>query len=159
MYKNRAFSLLELLIVIAIIAVIGVVGFGFYANYGKNISIKSISQNIVFDLKNVQSKSMTGADGLKWGIHFVNGATDYYEIFSTATDYNGASIISKNYLSGNVAFSNPVSSSVKDIIFQKIKGGVDVSSTGGAADTSISIIYSDITKTINIYSLGNILIQ
>ena len=123
MHKNRAFSLLELLIVVAIIAVIGVIGSGFYINYSKNVGIKSAAQTIAFDLKYAQSKSMIGEGGFKWGIHFANTTKDYYEIFSTATDYSGATIISKKYLPDNVFISSPAESGTRDIIFNKISGG------------------------------------
>lgn len=150
---NKGFSLLELLIVMAIVVTIAAIGSGFYVNYGKGIEIKSISSSISFDLKQVQAKSMIGAGGFKWGIHFVNGATDYYEIFSTPTDYSDGSkvIVSTNYLPASVTFSDPASSSTKDIIFNKISGGTTAS--------SVVMISSGLTKTINVSSIGNISVQ
>lgn len=152
MYKNRAFSLLELLIVVAILAIIGAIGSGFYVSYGKNISIKSTAQTILFDLKNAQSKSMAGVDGYKWGIRFVNSTTDYYEIFSTPTDYSAAtSFLPRVYLTDSISFSDPATSSTKDIIFNKI--------SGGTSDSTITINTSTASKTVNISSIGNIYIQ
>lgn len=153
MYKNRAFSLLELIIVVAVLAVIGVIGSGFYVNYGKNISTKSVSQNIVFDLKSAQSKSMIGEGDFKWGIHFVNGVKDYYEIFSTPTDYSSGSkvVILTKYLSDSVSYSDANIPSTKDVIFNKISGGTTAS--------TIVVVSSSVTKTIDISSIGNISIQ
>lgn len=149
MNNARGFSLLELLIVVAILVIIGAIGSGFYINYGKNISLKSTAQTIVFDLKNAQSKSMIGEGGFKWGVHFVNGTTDYYEIFSTLTDYSAlVSTLPKVYLTDSIIFSNPVSSSTKDIIFNKISGGTSAS--------VVEISSSGVLKTINISAIGNI---
>lgn len=162
MYTNRAFSLLELLIVVAILAIIGGIGSGFYVNYGNNIEVKSVADTLASDLKQAQSKSMIGEGSLKWGVHFVNGTTDYYEIFSTPTDYSSGSkvIIATKYLTSKITFSDPVSSSQKDIIFQKIKGGIDSSSTGGGvADMPIVIQSASSSKTITASLIGNIYIQ
>jgi len=147
---KKGFTLLELLIVIAILAIISTIGAGFYINYNKNIEINSVSKNIVSDLKQAQSRSMSGSGDFKWGIHFVNGSEDYYELFSTPTDYNsGLKVISsKYYLSNGINFSVPVPDSSIDVIFDKINGGT--------INSSIVLESSDLTKTISISSIGNI---
>src|SRR3989338_10927101 len=81
------FSLLEMIIAVGILVMLTVGSLGIYGNYSKNIELDSSVASIISDLKSAQSKSINGEQDLKWGIHFVNGATDYYEIFSTATDY------------------------------------------------------------------------
>jgi len=153
MYKNRGFSLLELLIVISIISIVGAIGTGFYVNYGKNIGIKSVSVAIASDLKYSQSKSMIGEGGFKWGLHFVNGTLDYYEIFSTPTDYNDGAkvVISKKYLSDNTSFSDVNIPTTKDIIFNKISGSTTTS--------NVIIVSASLSKTIDVSSIGNISIQ
>ena len=91
---------MEVLIVVCIMTIISSIGAGFYVNYNKGVEIDSAVQVVVFDLKQAQGKSMIGEGGFKWGIHFVNAADDYYEIFSTPTDYSSGSkvILSTNYL-------------------------------------------------------------
>lgn len=147
------FSLLELLIVIAIVVILSTIGTGFYINYGKTVEINSLNQTIIFDLKSAQSKSMTGEGGLKYGVHFVNDSDDskdYYEIFSTPTDYSDGSkvILSTNYLTNNITFSDPINGQTKDIIFNKISGGTTAA--------SVAITASGNTKTLNISSIGTI---
>jgi len=147
--KNRAFSLIEILIVSAIIVILGSMGVGFYANYSKSVEINSLDQTIIFDLKQAQSKSMIGEGGLKYGIHFVNGTKDYYEIFSTPDTYLNKTVISTNYLTNGVTFSDPSEGISKDIIFNKISGGVSVAS-------SVSLASQSNTKTIYVSSIGSI---
>ncbi|MEI7765714.1 MAG: prepilin-type N-terminal cleavage/methylation domain-containing protein, partial [bacterium] len=84
---SKGFTLIELLIVVSVLVIISSIGVGSYMNYNKSVQINSVVQTVVFDLKQAQSKAMNGEGGYKWGIHFVNSATDYYEIFSTPTDY------------------------------------------------------------------------
>ncbi|MBI4812427.1 prepilin-type N-terminal cleavage/methylation domain-containing protein [Candidatus Falkowbacteria bacterium] len=147
---QKGFSLLELLLVIGILAVLASIGFGFYQGFVRGSEVDLAAKEIVFNLKKAQAKSMAGEDGKKWGAHFVNGASDYYEIFSTPTDYNdGAKTIESTvYLSGGVSFTEPAVSS--DIIFDKIRGtlssqsSVVVSSPAGGS------------KTITVTTMGNI---
>jgi len=144
------FTLLEVLIVMGIVAVLAAAGSGFYANYNKNVEIKSLSQTIIFDLKQAQAKSMDGVGGFKWGIHFVNppSGLDYYEIFSTPTDYSAKVIDTTKYLSSGITFFDPISNSTKDIIFNKI--------SGGATASSVSLLSQNTMKTIYVFGLGNI---
>ena len=155
MNKNRGFSLLELLIVMSVIVVLTAVGVGFYMNYGKTVDINSIVQVMASNLKETQSRSMINEGNFKWGMHFVNvsGGSNYYEIFSTPTDYTNAGkvILSTNYLSSGVTFSDPASGLSKNIIFNKI--------SGGTSPDSVSLVAGTITKTINVSSIGSISIQ
>jgi len=148
--NKRGFSLLELLIVIAIIVTIAVVGIGSFRNFGKGVALSSEAQILISDLKQVRSNSMIGAGGLKWGVHFVNNVDDYYELFSTPTNYNDAEkVISvTNSLPKGITFSVPEEGYTKDIIFNKITGDTDVETVG---------LYSEgVTETINITSIGTI---
>jgi uncharacterized protein (TIGR02145 family)/prepilin-type N-terminal cleavage/methylation domain-containing protein len=147
----KGFSLLEVIIVMGILAIIAAASSGFYINYNKSFQIKASVSDIIFDLKQAQSNSMIGAGGLKWGIHFVNGVTDYYEIFSTPTDYSNVSkvVTVTKYLPKGITFSDTDIIGTKDIIFNKI--------TGGTTTSSIAIISSETLKTISISSIGNII--
>lgn len=151
--KQNGFSLLELVIVIAIVALIAAIGTGFYTNYGKSIEINSVSETISFDLKKAQSEAMIGEGTFKWGLHFVNGVTDYYEIFSTPTNYSdlGKVVTATNYLPTSVTFSSPAPGFSTDIIFNKISGSTTAS--------SIVLVSQSFTKTISVSGIGNITIQ
>ena len=153
LFEKKGFSLLELLIVVSIVIIIFSIGISFFIHHDKNVEINSITQTIIFDLKQAQSKAMIGEGGFKWGIHFVNTTTDYYEIFSSPTDYSDGAkvIISTHYVSSGTAFSDPTTSSSKDIIFNKISGSTPAS--------SVTLFSGSITKTISVSSIGNISVQ
>lgn len=149
MDKNKkGFTLMEVLLTISIVVVIAGVGAGFYLNYAKNVELKSTANTLVSDLRQAQSKSMTGNGGLKWGVHFVNGDSDYYEIFSTSTDYGdeGKNIIFTRYLEYGIFFVEPSESSTKDVIFNKI--------TGSTTESPIVLRSSDNIIIVNISSVG-----
>ena len=144
----RGFSLLEILMVVAILAILGVSGVGYYRNFAKNVESKNFSQALVSDLKYARSFSTSGENSLKWGVHAVNGTSDYYEIFSTPTNYADASksVTSTTTLPQGVSWVSPAESASKDIIFTRISGTT-------TADTLIINSESGNT-TVTVTSLG-----
>lgn len=146
--SSAGFSLLELLLVVAVLAILGSIGSAYYFNVVKNIELSTAASGIISDLQRTQSSSMAGESGMRWGIHFVNGSDDYYQIFSTPTDFANASttIASIIYLPQQVVFSDPSDSSNKDIIFERI--------TGTAALATVVIASSDNSRTITVPAIG-----
>lgn len=150
-YKSqKGFSLVEMLLVVALLGVLGTIGVGNYRNYVKNVELDNTSKIIITDLQNMRAKAMAGEDGLKWGVRFVNGASDYYELFSTPTNYADAAVSIKQttYLSGTITFSSPASGFNTDVIFSKI--------TGGTSTATIIIGSESLSKTIRTNTLGNV---
>lgn len=154
--QRSGFSLLEVLMVVAIIAVLGTIGTGAYRNFVKNVELNSVTRDIIFDLKNMQAKSIAGEDERKWGAHFVNSTStdDYHETFSTpagGSGYGDASTTIKStvYLPAGITFSDPVESATKDILFNRVSGTTSTS-------TTVSITSADGAKTINVTTIGNI---
>lgn len=148
--KTRGFSLLEIMVVVGILAIISTIGFGFYFNFVRQAEIDLAAQTLVFDLKQAQAKSMNGEAGRRWGLYFVNSGDDYYELFSTPTDYNDPAkeIKVTTYLPSNIFFISPAATST--ILFNKVAGTVISSST-----ISISSPTNQV-KTINITNIGNV---
>ena len=150
---SKGFTLLEIIITMSILVVMSLVSVGSYLNYGKTIEINSFAQTLIFDLKQTQSKAMIGQGGFKWGVHFVNGTKDYYEIFSTPTLYGDAGkvVTATNYLPSSITFSDPTDGSTKDIIFNNI--------SGSTTTTSVVLRSQNVSKTISVSSVGSISVQ
>ncbi|TAN35761.1 prepilin-type N-terminal cleavage/methylation domain-containing protein [Patescibacteria group bacterium] len=148
--RTRGFSLLELLIVISIIALLGSAGAGFYRGFVKNVELQSASKAIASDLRYMRSKSMIGEEGLKWGAHIVNenGGSQYYELFSTATDYAAGTTIFTSTLPAGITFSDPSAGTSKDIIFLKI--------SGATTPATIVIDSEGSTQTLTISNIGTV---
>lgn len=133
-----------------ILAVLTTVGFGYYRNFARSIELESTSATLMADLKTAQAKSMAGTDNRKWGIHVVNGASDYYEMFSTLTTYSDptASVSATTYLPSGIRFSSPTEGNTRDVLFTKI--------TGVATAASVSLIFESTTRDITIKAVGTI---
>lgn len=144
----KAFSLLEVLITIGVIAILSVIGTGYYRGFFKNVELDLAAKTITSDLRQARAKAMAGEDGLKWGIRFINSASDSYDLFSTATDYASGTVRTTTFLQGTVIFTSPVESGILDIIFEKI--------TGTTSAITVTISSEGNTKTITITSQGNV---
>lgn len=141
---------MEMLLVIAILAILGTIGLGSYRNFAKTVELDSTVSAIVADSRTARARAMAGENDLKWGAHFVNGASDYYEIFSTPSDYASPSKTIKDtfYLSRGVIFTVPVEGLTTDVIFTKV--------TGTTTAETITVSSEGRNKTINFTTVGNI---
>lgn len=149
LFSLSAFSLIEILLVIAFLSVVAATGMSLYRNYLKSVEADTAADIIISDLKNIQTKAISGEDNLKWGIHFINGESDYYETFSTATDYAAGTVKDTFYLPGTIVFSDPSEGNIKDIIFNKISGTI-------SSETTLTIGSDIKSRTITVTAIGNI---
>lgn len=143
MHKRNSITgvtLLELLIVAAIMAILGVAGFAYLGSYWKNINIEKDVNQIINYLELARSRSISRENDKNWGVHFENpsSGTDFFEIYSTSSDYASGTVSEKIYLSSGVIFSDPSAGNSKDIQFIKSSGkissnsAVNISSSNGA---------------------------
>lgn len=138
------FTLLELILVIAILVIIATVGRDFYGSFVSGAQIEANAKTIIYDLRNTRDKAMNGQDDRIWGIHFVNDVSDYYEVFSTPSNYldQAKTILVTSYLKNGISFSLPTEGANTDIIFSKISGTTTVANINikaGLTEKSISI--------------------
>jgi prepilin-type N-terminal cleavage/methylation domain-containing protein len=145
MAKRGGFTLLEVLLVTALMAMIAGFSVGVYRNYGKGIELNAVKKNIVYDLRQMQVRASAGENRRNWGAHFVNGAQDYYELFSSPTNYAdaGKTTFITVYLPSTVIFTKPADSSNLDIIFSSISGNasadfVTLSSEGNGQTVNVT---------------------
>lgn len=142
--------MLEILIVIAILAGLSAAGAGYFHNTVTTIESQATSKTLMSDIKNVRAKSMAGENNMKWGIRAVNSADDYYEIFSTPTNYIDVftAVHSTTTLPRGVIFTDPGEGLNKEIIFSKISG------TATAMTLSLSSLGD--TATITVTAQGTV---
>lgn len=144
LHSSEGFSLLELLIVLGIMSLLLAAGSGVYRNFGKNVELSSTSQAMSADIRQIQSKAMTGESSLRWGVSLVNSSDDRYDLFSL-TDAGVYTTSTTIYLPKSITFSDPSEGTVKNIIFSKISGSTTATTTtitseGSYATTTISSI-------------------
>lgn len=134
------FSLLEILLAISILSIMSLITASSYVNYIKYAEFDSFSKKMLFDTREVRANAMSGKDGKKWGVHAVNGVSDYYEIFSTDTDYAGGTVDVSVFLPAMVSFNTPSEGNTADIIFSK--------ASGTTTATTLVLVSRDATTTI-----------
>ena len=151
--NSSAFTLLELIIVVAILAVIGALSANYLTSYQKDLNLNKDSNQIVNYLEEARSKSLAKENDKAWGVHFVNPASgnDFFELYSTDTDYSGGTVSETIYLSSGVVFSSPSTGNNTDIQFSKLLAVV-------ANTTSVTIVSqtSNNTKTITVNTEGRV---
>lgn len=127
---RAGFTLLELMLVIGILVIIATMSRDFYGSFVPTAQLEDNAKTIIYDLRNARDRAMNGQESKLWGIHFVNGASDYYEVFSTPSDYNDIqkTVLVTSYLRNGITFSSPSEGTNFDIIFSKISGQVASSS-------------------------------
>jgi len=144
-------TLIEVLLALTVLVIMGTLSIGAYRNYAKNVELDMTVKTIRAELSELRGKALNGESRLNWGAHFVNSTNDYYELFSSPTNYSDVNKVIKSttYLKTTVNFSSPGSGSNTDVIFNKITGGVD-------SNVGITITSEGQDKSINISTIGAI---
>ena len=148
--RQHGLTLLEILMVLAILSILSATGIGIFYGSVQSQKLDSTADMIISDLRLARTKAMLGEDGKNWGIHFINDSDDYYQLFSSPTGYEDASVSidATVYLSGGISFSAPLASS--SAVFNKITGVL-------SATESVTIVspYNE-SKTITSTPFGHI---
>ena len=148
----RGFTLLELILVVGILAILGTVGFNFYFNFQIDVKVDEEINRLQQVLRQIQQKAVSGEEGAKWGIRFVNNTADdqHYDVF-WGDSFSAGTSTDIYYLPSGVIFTTPSTSSTLDVIFNK--------RTGESASSSIVTIIiqaetSDVSKSVSITPKG-----
>ena len=149
-FKNKGFTLMELLIVVGITTILAGVGISSYINQQRAKLLDTSVQEIVGYLRYAQQKSITQESGNQWGIHFENPVSgdDFYALY-TGTTYSSPE--ETRYLSSGIEYEIPTVGNTIDVSFNKLTG------TNATSTTQSIIIKSTIinsTSTISISGQG-----
>lgn len=165
MRMNKAFTLIEILIVVGILGVISAATIPTFVNYSSERGIDRVAQQIVSDIQLVRNKSLSGAytSGTNsdfWVIRFRCNAASYDLGSSNASD---GSLVSgfntKNLPSGFTFYGGPSGSfctaGYAPYAFTRLTGKLANPRSAGAREVQIRDA-NGATRTITVYENGNI---
>lgn len=141
MFKQKGFTLVEIILVIAIFTLIAGLTYPYMWTYLARQQLAVTTEDIITSLKRAQNKAITNEENTAWGIFFYD---DYYLIIKYPSESE----------SENFSLPNNLSVTGDMVIFQKLTGKPEDSAT-------LTIRHSGINeqKIISINEEGNIQIQ
>ena len=80
--SRSGFSYIELLVVMGIIAIIGITMLVSLGSRKRTADLTTTTQRMASLLREAQSRSMGQASSSAWGVHFDNGGTPFFALFS-----------------------------------------------------------------------------
>lgn len=153
--RRRGFSLIEMVIVIAIIVILSVVTIVALSGKKNSNDLSSAVSQAVALLNEAQSRSVSQANDVSWGVHFANptNTAPFYALFSSA--YSSTSTLGFYRLPSDVGYATatlPLGSST-NVIFNQISGlPVAPISVG-----FLSLSQRTLTSTISVSAAGVIM--
>jgi prepilin-type N-terminal cleavage/methylation domain-containing protein len=144
MFKNKGFSLVELLLVVAIAAGIFAFSAPFGMNFYRTQLLGDVQSNLIDALQRARHNAVLQKNDSNFGVHIESGS---YTLFQTPdlTYDNRVSAQDEVFpVINNITFSGPT-----DIIFSKLTGAPNATGT-------VAIAYDIITKGIIVDSSGGI---
>ena len=141
---NRAFTLVEILMVLAIMAVVSTISVKTYFNLREKQAIQKDTDSIVSVIEKAKSLSSNRKNDSAYGVKFSSSTVT---IFS-GTDYTNGNSISKYEMEESVKISAiSLSSHDTEINFNKITGNPNATGT-------ITLITPSYSKIVTIYGTG-----
>jgi prepilin-type N-terminal cleavage/methylation domain-containing protein len=145
---HKGFTLIELMIVIGIIAVLGIVSLISLSGPKNAADLTNTAKLVASSLRQAQSQSVSGYQGVPWGVHFENATatTPFFALFYTS--YASATVVSRYTLPLDVQFaaSSVSPGSFVNVLFASISGIPSASTSitlnlgsGGSGPTSASV--------------------
>lgn len=156
--RLKGFTLLELLIVVAIIGLLTGVAIPAFSAFTRRQALTQAAKNLKTDLRAVQNRAVSGVEGQRWGVHLVQGTTNY-EIFSTSS-YVYSVGQTKNLPSGvQVSALSRHAGGQSNVVFDRLTGTVGVYQNNGTqlgSDIIITLTLSGTNRYVRVDAGGKI---
>lgn len=138
--NRNGFTLIELLLVMGITSILMVMGVISMLGYVGNQNLESETRAILALMRDAQSKSMAQQNDSRWGVYLQNNVSptrDTYTIFQAdealvaSTTYIGipGTTLESRTMRSNVAFASPAEATTTTVLFTKISGQPNASTT------------------------------
>jgi prepilin-type N-terminal cleavage/methylation domain-containing protein len=144
--RQKAFTLLEILIVIAIIVVITTISLQSYVSLRKSQGLKADVQNIASLLGQARSQTLSSKNASVYGVNF---ASTTVTLFAGTTYTPGNSGNSVYSLTPHNVVTTNLPGGTTAVLFNRITGETNQSNTVTATVTSETA-----SSTINVYKTG-----
>lgn len=147
--EKRGVSLIGIMISLIIVSILAMSLVHYLLPYRQTIALDKEAEEISNYLELARVKSIGMTDNKAWGVHLENPGSgdDYFEFYSTISDYTEKDIKVVVYLSWEINFSSPASGGNLTIQFAKDSG------TTTASDIVI-VSENGSSRTINVNSEG-----
>lgn len=128
--SNSGFSIIELLLTLSIVAILGVVLSLNLVGRRSASELTLTAQSIAATLREAQSRAVMQASSSAWGVHFDNGSSPFYAIFSGAT-FSTSSQYSRTSLPVTLRFTTTTiaQNNTADVNFAQLTGAASGSSS------------------------------
>ena len=133
--ENRGFTLVELMVSVAIIAILSLVTYISLFNARSSGDAANMAKQMTALLRQAQSQTVSGYQGVAWGVHFGNAtgpaSSSFYALFSGG--YSASSTIGYYKLPTDVAYltSTLASGASTDVSFALFSGVASASTSVG----------------------------
>lgn len=148
-FGERGISLVGVIISVAIIAILAASLVHYLLPYRQEVALDEQAGEISNYLELARAKSIGMTDNKDWGVHLENlsDGDDYFEFYSTVSDYTQKEVKTTIYFSWGVELSSPVAGDSLTIQFTK--------GSGETADNSAVITAENgDSRTISVNSAG-----
>jgi prepilin-type N-terminal cleavage/methylation domain-containing protein len=142
---RRGFSMIEILLVLGITAVLATAAAINLQGRKSSAELTTTAGNIVSLLREAQSRSMSQASSTAWGVHFENGTSSFYALFSGTYSTSSREAVYSLPAALQYVTSTVASSRYIEMTFAQISGLASGSSSVAIARKSSPSSSSTIT--------------
>jgi prepilin-type N-terminal cleavage/methylation domain-containing protein len=143
----KGFTLIEVLITVVVLVVLATAGIMYLADYYFRQNLELTVEEITALIRDAQNRSLSQQDGQQWGIRFENATQDSVKIFYATSTFTSIYV-----LRAGVRFSNPSEGNYKDVVFSKLTGYPEASSS-----VVVALINNpSVSSTISVSVLGRV---